>query len=81
MCCIAARFEREMKALMYQAYITDALKCVVLNTAGGDKRVTIEARYIDSVQKTRKPKDNRTREEIISGITSKIAEFNGGGAA
>ena len=66
---------------MYQAYVTDALKCVVQNTAGGDKRVTIEARYIDSVQKTRKPEDNRTGEEIISDITAKMAALNGGGAA
>ena len=65
-----------MKALMYQAYVTDALRCVVLNTAGGDKRVTIEARYIDSIQRNRQPEDNRTGEEIIADLQRKAAALN-----
>ena len=61
---------------MYQAYVTDALQSIAENTSGSNKSVTLSARYIERIQKLGEPEDERTGDEIIADIKSKL---NGGG--
>ena len=66
---------------MYQAYVTDALQSIAENTSSSGKTVTLSARYIERVQKMNEPEDDRTGEEVISDIKSKISMLNGGKTA
>lgn len=66
---------------MYQAYVTDALQSIAENTSNSGKTVTLSARYIERVQEMNEPKDDRTGEEVISDIKSKISMLNGGKTA
>ena len=68
---------------MYQAYVTDALQSIAENTSGSNKTVTLSARYIEKIQglDASEPEDNRTGDEVISDIRSKISILNGGKTA
>lgn len=68
--------EKHLQENLYKVYITDSLRLIGENTAkvcdGGSY---IKIRYADIIDK--KPKDNRSSEEIIDLIKSKLAKIGG----
>lgn len=61
---------------IYRVYITDALRVIGENTAKTcDYGSYMKNRYADIIDK--KPKDNRSSEEIIDLIKSKLAKIGG----
>lgn len=59
----------------YQVYCTDALKAVVRNTANLAGGETMRMRFADIISS--KPVDNRSSDEIIDDLKSKISMLGG----
>ena len=60
---------------VYKMYLTDAIKTLCENTAKMSGGAYIKARYVDLIAE--KKDDPRTSEEIISGISEKLAKIGG----
>ena len=60
---------------VYKMYLTDAIKTLCENTAKMSGGAYIKARYVDLI--VEKKDDPRTSEEIISGISEKLAKIGG----
>lgn len=59
---------------MFRIYITDGLKVISEAVAGGN-RAYLQTRYVDILDPP--PEDNRTADEIISNIKSKLRALGG----
>lgn len=72
---------RESKETRYQVYVTDMLKYIVNNTAGGEERYKINARYADTLdvkKKKKRAKDKKkepTQEDIIKHMKEKLSKL------
>lgn len=73
--CISL-FQKEQIDKSYRIYITDALQAIANNSAGSDKRVSINKRWIDVVEPT-KIQETRTEKEIVNDIRKKIRGLGG----
>lgn len=60
---------------VYKMYITDAIKILCENSAKMSGGAYIKARYVDLIAE--KKDDPRTSEEIISGISERLAKIGG----
>lgn len=71
--CISA-FSQSREEKAYRIYITDALKVISENTAGGEARHAMSKRWIELVEPTKKeePKETRSAEEIISDFKKRL---------
>jgi hypothetical protein len=68
--CVSAFLEKQRKKA-YQVYVTDALKAIAENSAGGSHRSTMTRRWIDLVEK-QKTKETRSAEDIISDFKNRL---------
>ena len=57
---------------IYKAYVTNALKALVFNTAGQDTRQTLKFTYTELIDRT--PKDERSAEEVVNHVLGKLME-------
>ncbi len=62
--------KQEDEKLLYQIYITDALKYITENTAKRVQGVYIPKRYIEYIRPEKAPK--HTEKEVISNLKSKL---------
>jgi len=72
--------KQENKETLYRAYVTDMLKNIVNNSAGGESRSIVETRYMDLVEKqTKKPekekKPEETNESVIARMKKKLSKY------
>lgn len=73
--CVSA-FSKRQKEKIYKIYVTDALKTISENTAGGQNRAAMTKRWIDLIE----PKvitETRSAEEIISDFKSRLNKKGG----
>lgn len=73
--CVSA-FSKKQKEKVYKTYLTDALKVIAENTAGGNQRQTMTKRWIDLVEPP-KIKDTRSADEIISDFKNRLNKGGG----
>lgn len=57
---------------MYEAYVTNALKAIVFNTAGQESRHTLKYSYMELIDTS--PKEERTAEEVVNHVLGKLME-------
>lgn len=65
-----AAFLQECKEKQYKAYVTDALKAIVENTARFGGGVVINERWYD-IQNRKRVADNRTADQIAADIVKR----------
>lgn len=68
--CVSA-FSKKQQEKKYRMYLTDALKVIAENTAGGDQRSSMTMRWID-MQKPKKAEKMRTAEEIKKDFKKRL---------
>ncbi len=70
---VVAEFQEKEALMAYRIYVSDCLKATVSNTVtfGGHN---IEERFYDYISKN-KVNDERTADEVISDIKSKMDKF------
>lgn len=71
--CVSA-FSKGQQEKLYRMYLTDALKVISENTAGGEHRSAMSKRWIDLAE-PKKPEETRNADEIISDFKRRL---NGG---
>ena len=71
--CISA-FSKRQEELVWKVYVTDALKVIATNTAGGETRATMSKRWIDLIDVNAKdePEETRSADEIISDFKARL---------
>ena len=75
--CIAV-LKKKREQLLYQNYISDALKAIAGNTAGlaGENGLVLTSRYFDLYQSLKEPaKPEPTGEEIIEHMRSRLSNL------
>lgn len=73
--CVSA-FSKRQKEKIYKTYLTDALKVIAENTAGGNKRSTMTKRWIDLVEPPM-VKETRSADDIISDFKNRLNKGGG----
>lgn len=76
--CIAALDDLAQKKA-FEAYVTDCLKALTVNTAGQEEKSYMKSRYSELVNFDRKPRKQQSAEEIKSNIFGKLKAMSGGG--
>lgn len=71
--CVSA-FSKKQREKLYRVYLTDSLKVISENTAGGERRSAMSKRWIDIVDPPG-PAETRSAEEIIGDLKRRL---NGG---
>lgn len=71
--CISA-FSKSQEEKTFRIYLTDALKVISENTAGGESRHAMSKRWADLVEpvKGEEPEETRSAEEIISDFKKRL---------
>ena len=73
---------KENRERLYKVYVTDMLKNILTNTAGGEERYRVEKRWIELAEKPtaekKEEKPEETEEEVIARIRNKLSKMYGG---
>lgn len=72
---VLARLKQYQRDEAYRFYVSDVLRAVAINTAGGNERMTINMSLHEIL--TPAPKETRTDKEIIADIRDKITKIGG----
>lgn len=76
--CIAALDDLRKKTT-FEVYVTDCLKAISENSAGGQNRGYMKTRYVELIRDDFKPKKEHTAEEVKENILSKLKAMTEGG--
>jgi hypothetical protein len=73
-----SELRKQNREELYKEYVTDMLKAVVQNTAGGEERVTIQNSYRDLIAETTN-EDVESAEAKVEATKQKYLQKFGGG--
>lgn len=72
---------KDSRERLYKTYVTDMLRNILTNTAGGEERYRAEKRWIEIAErqptKKEEEKPEETEEEVIARIRNKLSKIGG----